>query len=201
MTERKQFKDSARQLTQAMKKELDEKRYRHTLSVAHTAASMAMCHGLDPYKAYLAGLLHDCAKCIPHDKKLSLCAKYGLPVNDTESANPDLLHAKLGSYLAHDKYGIEDEEILSAILYHTTGKTAMSVFEQIIYIADYIEIYRKPLPNMEKARKLAFQDLDACMVVILESTLTFLEEKGAKIDSTTRETYEYYQNICSKRCE
>lgn len=201
MTERKQFKDSARQLTQAMKKELDEKRYRHTLSVAHTAASLAMCHGLDPYKAYLAGLLHDCAKCIPHDKKLSLCAKYGLSVNDAEEANPDLLHAKLGSYLARDKYGIEDEEILSAILYHTTGKTAMSVFEQIIYIADYIEIYRKPLPNMEKARKLAFQNLNACMLVILESTLTFLEEKGAKIDSTTRKTYEYYQNICSNRCK
>lgn len=201
MTERKQFKDSARQLTQAMEKELDEKRYRHTLSVAHTAASLAMCHGLDPYKAYLAGLLHDCAKCISHDKKLSLCAKYGLSVNDAEEANPDLLHAKLGSYLARDKYGIEDAEILSAILYHTTGKTAMSVFEQIIYIADYIEIYRKPLPNMEKARKLAFQDLDSCMVVILESTLTFLEEKGAKIDSTTRETYEYYQNICSNRCK
>lgn len=201
MTEYKQFKDSARQLTQAMKKELDEKRYRHTLSVAHTAASMAMCHGLDPYKAYLAGLLHDCAKCIPHDKKSSLCAKYGLPVNDAEEANPDLLHAKLGSHLARAKYGIEDEEILSAILYHTTGKTAMSVFEQIIYIADYIEIYRKPLPNMEKARKLAFQDLNACMLVILESTLTFLEEKGAKIDSTTRETYEYYQNICSNRCK
>ncbi len=201
MTERKQFEEKAKQLTAVMKKELDDKRFRHTLSVAHTASSLAMCHGQDPYKAYLAGLLHDCAKCIPHDKKLSLCAKYGLSVNDAEAANPDLLHAKLGSLLARIKYEVEDEDILSAILYHTTGKPAMSAFEQIIYIADYIEIHRKPLPNMDRARKLAFQDLDACMLLLLESTLDFLHEKDTSIDKITQETYDFYNNACKKGVE
>lgn len=194
MTERKQFEEKAKELTASMKKELDEKRFRHTLSVAHTASAMAMCYGYDPYKAYLAGLLHDCAKCISHDKKLSLCVKYGIDANTVEEKNPDLLHAKLGSYLAHAKYGIEDEEIISAILYHTTGKPAMSMLEKIIYIADYIEIHRKSLPSMEKARRLAFLDLNACMKVILESTLSFLQEKAAPVDEITRETYEYYKN-------
>lgn len=196
MTERKEFEETAKHLTAVMKKELDEKRFRHTLSVAHTAGSMAMCHGLDPYQAYLAGLLHDCAKCIPHSKKLVLCDKYGLSVNSAEKSNPDLLHAKLGSKLAHVKYGIEDEETLSAIHFHTTGKPDMTMLEKIIYIADYIEIHRKPLPNMEKARQLAFCDLDACMLLILESTLSFLEEKNALVDDITRETYEYYKNAC-----
>ena len=194
MTERKQFEDKAKELTASMKKELDEKRFRHTLSVAHTASAMAMCHGYDPYKAYLAGLLHDCAKCISHDRKLALCDKYEIEVNAVEKENPDLLHAKLGSFLAREKYGIEDEEIVSAVLYHTTGKPAMNMLEKIIYIADYIEIHRKVLPNMEKARRLAFLDLNACMKVILESTLTFLQEKGALVDEITRETYEYYKN-------
>ncbi len=198
MTQRKRFEEKAQELTRAMKKELDEKRFLHTISVAQTASCMAMCYGCDPYKAYLAGLLHDCAKCIPHAKKTALCDKYGLFANDAESTNPDLLHAKLGSHLAHVKYGIEDEEILSAIMYHTTGKPAMSVLEQIIYIADYIEIHRKPLPNMEEVRRLAFQDLNACMLLILESTLSFLAEKGASVDAITLETYEYYQNACKK---
>ena len=194
MTERKQFEEKAKELTASMKKELDEKRFRHTLSVAHTASAMAMCHGYDPYKAYLAGLLHDCAKCIEHERKLILCAKYEIEVNVVEKENPDLLHAKLGGYLARAKYGIEDEEIISAILYHTTGKPAMSILEKIIYIADYIEIHRKSLPCMEKARRLAFLDLNACMKVILESTLMFLQQKAASVDEITRETYEYYKN-------
>lgn len=198
MTERKQFEETVRDLTASMQKELDEKRFLHTVSVAHTAASLAMCHGLNPYKAYLAGLLHDCAKCIPHKKKLALCVKYGLVTNSAETANPDLLHAKLGSCLAREKYGVDDEAILSAILYHTTGKPEMSEFEQIIYIADYIEIHRKSLPNMEEARRLAFQDLDACMLLLLESTLHFLQEKGASIDIITLETYDYYKNACKK---
>lgn len=201
MTERKHFEETAKQLQTAMKKELDEKRFRHTLSVANTAASMAMCYGLNPYKAYLAGLLHDCAKCISHDKKLALCNKYELSVNKVEMSNPDLLHAKLGSKLAHVKYGIEDEEMLSAIYFHTTGKPDMTALEKIIYIADYIEIHRKPLPNMEKTRQLAFQDLDACMLLILESTLAFLEQKDASVDDITHETYEYYKNACHNGCK
>lgn len=180
-------------LTAKMEKKLDTKRYNHTLSVAHTAACMAMRFGHDPYKAYIAGLLHDNAKCIPDKKKLSLCYKYGLTVNKAEKAGPDLLHAKLGSFLAGKKYGITDEEILSAILYHTTGRPAMTDFEKIIYIADYIEIHRKKLPDMETIRQLAFADLDKCMLFILENTLSFLKEKGASIDKITLETYEYYK--------
>ncbi len=187
-----------KRLTSEIQKELDDKRFRHTISVAHTAAALAMCHDLDPQKAYLAGLLHDCAKCIPNSDKMALCAKYSLGITATEKENPDLLHAKLGSYLARSKYGIEDEEILSAILFHTTGKPGMSVFEQIIYIADYIEIHRKPLPNLEKARQLAFHDLDACMLLILESTLDYLHKKEATIDEITQETYDYYKKACEE---
>lgn len=201
MTQHKQFEEKAKELTTAMKKELDEKRFQHTLSVAQTAAALAMCHGCDPYRAYLAGLLHDCAKCIPHGKKLSLCGKYGLLANDAEAANPDLLHAKLGSRLAHEKYGIEDEEMLSAIKYHTTGKPGMTMLEQIIYIADYIEIHRKFLPNMDEVRRLAFHDLNACMLLILESTLAFLAQKDASVDDITRETYEYYKNAGCNVCK
>ncbi len=181
-------------LDSLMKEQLDKKRYLHTVSVAQTASCMAMRFGQDPYRAYLAGLLHDNAKCIPHDKKLSLCAKYGLSVNSAQQKSPDLLHANLGSILAKKKYEIKDEEILSAIAYHTTGRPGMSTLEKIIYIADYIEIRRKPLPQIAKIRHAAFSDLDLCMLLILENTIAYLKEKQASIDSITLETYEYYKN-------
>ena len=90
--------------------ELDKERYEHTLGVMYTAASMAMCHGADVEQALLAGLLHDCAKCIPGENKIKMCEKYHLNVSEVERENPSLLHAKLGAFLAAKKYHIEDKE-------------------------------------------------------------------------------------------
>ena len=79
------------EIEKKLQKKLSDKRYRHTLGVAYTAASMAMAHGADVSRAYLAGLLHDNAKCIDSDKKIRLCEKYQLPISETERANPELL--------------------------------------------------------------------------------------------------------------
>ena len=78
-----------------LKKELDEPRYQHTLGVMYTASAMAMCHGADLTQALTAGLLHDCAKCIPADEKIRMCKEHEIPVTDIEYADPGLLHAKL----------------------------------------------------------------------------------------------------------
>lgn len=175
---------------------MDKKRYVHTIGVAHTAACMAMRFSEDPYRAYLAGLLHDNAKCIDGDKKRSICQKYGVEITTAEKANPDLLHAKAGSILAKEKYDIKDEEIISAIRFHTTGKPEMTTLEKIIYIADYIEINRKMQKNMEEVRTLAFADLDKCMCIILQGTIDYINQKGFAIDEITLQTYEYYRSIC-----
>ena len=160
-----------------LKKELDENRYHHTLGVMYTSASMAMRYDVDVQKALYAGLLHDCAKCIPSDKKIRLCEKYGLPVSSVEKENPSLLHARLGAYLAHEKYGVKDEEIIYAIESHTTGRPGMSMLEKIVYIADYIEPGRRELPNMADVRQLAFRDIDECLYRILKDSLVYLDRK------------------------
>ena len=78
----------------------DNMRYQHTLGVANTSACLAMCHGADMNKAYIAGLLHDCAKCVPDDVKIAECELFGLPISDIEFESPYLLHSKLGAYYA-----------------------------------------------------------------------------------------------------
>lgn len=173
--------------------ELDKERYEHTLGVMYTAASMAMCHNEDVEKALLAGILHDCAKCIPSGTKLKLCDKYHLNVSEVEKQNPSLLHAKLGAFLAAKKYHVEDIEIVNAIASHTTGRPHMSLLEKIIYIADYIEPGRPDLPNMATVRKLAFEDIDACLYRILKDSLTYLKSRDIPIDPMTEKTYEYYK--------
>lgn len=177
-----------------MEKELNAKRYEHTLSVAYTAASLAMVHDADTDSAIIAGMLHDCAKCLPADKLISLCRKHDLPVSEVELQNPAaLLHAKAGSFLAHKEYGIDDTDILNAIQYHTTGRPDMSKLEKILYIADYIEPGRKHAANLSQIRKMAYIDLDKTLFKILEDTLSYLMSTGGEIDSMTQETYEYYK--------
>ena len=182
-----------------LKKELDDNRYQHTLGVMYTAASMAMRYDVDVLKALYAGLLHDCAKCIPNDKKLHLCGKYGFTVSDIERENPSLLHAKLGACLAHEKYGVTDKEIIHAIESHTTGCPAMTMLEKIIYIADYIEPGRNKAADLPRVRKLAFEDLDECMYQILKDTLSYLDENPNDVDSATKDAYAYYTMLHEDR--
>lgn len=178
-----------------LEKYLDEDRFHHTLGVMYTSAALAMAHGCNINAAQAAGLLHDCAKCIPNKKKLKLCESYKVPVSDFEKEHPFLLHAKLGAYVAKDKYGVRDSEVLSAITWHTTGKPDMTLLEKIIYIADYIEPARNKAPNLEKVRNLAFQDLDECMYEILKDTLAYLEENPKDIDSATRDAFLFYKDV------
>ena len=176
-----------------LKKELDNNRYQHTLGVMYTSAALAMRYGEDMNKALTAGLLHDCAKCIPGDEKIKLCKKHKIDISKAEEQNPSLLHAKLGAYMAKEKYHIDDPDVLDAIRSHTTGRPAMSLLEKIVYIADYIEPGRAELPNMKEVRALAFKDIDECLYRILKDSLVYLQTRDMTIDPTTEKTYEYYK--------
>jgi predicted HD superfamily hydrolase involved in NAD metabolism len=176
-----------------IKHEMDEGRYQHTMGVMFMCSALAMRYEFDIQKAQLAGLLHDCAKCIPNGKKLKLCEKHNIQMTEIERRNPFLLHAKLGAFLAMHKYGITDKEVISAILNHTTGKPNMSLLDKIVYIADYIEPRRNKADNLAEVRKLAFMDIDQALYRILSDTLEYLGGKSGEIDEMTLKAYQYYR--------
>ena len=186
-------------MQERLKDYLNRDRFIHTQGVMYTATALAMCHGEDLVKAQVAGLLHDCAKCISTPKKLKICKKNDIYLSKWEEENEALLHAKVGVYIAKKKYDVTDPAILNAIRYHTTGRPEMSVLEKIIYIADYIEPGRFKAKNLPIVRPLAFQDLDETMYVILRDTLTYLNGTDNTMDPTTAQAYEYYQNLHQQR--
>lgn len=186
-------------LQKHMKEELTADRYEHTLGVMYTAESLAMRYGVDMTKAAVAGLLHDCAKCIPNNQKIKICKKHDIEMTEMEKKNPSLLHAKLGAYLTKKCYGVEDEEILESIRCHTTGKPDMSMLDIIIYMADYIEPNRDKAPNLKEVRKLSFENIEEALYAVLKSTLDYLHESGAElIDPMTKDTYEFYRKKLGK---
>lgn len=175
-----------------MEKTMDAHRFEHTLGVTYTAACLAMRYNIDIVKAQMAGLLHDCAKCMTNEKRLSICKKHNIQINSAEAENPLLLHAKVGSFIAMEEFNIHDEEIIGAILNHTTGRPGMSMLEKIIYIADYIEPGRRQAPNLSEIRKMAFIDLDQALLMILEDTLSYLKSTDHVVDPMTQKTYDFY---------
>lgn len=178
-----------------MEKVQDAKRFAHTLGVEFTAAALAMRYQADVTDAQIAGLLHDCAKCLTDEKRVSICEKHRIPMTDIERRNPFLLHAKVGEYLAREKYGITNPDILNAIRFHTTGRENMSLLERIVFVADYIEPGRRQAPNLSEIRQLAFTDLNAAMLKILEDTLSYLKATGGELDPMTEITYEYCRRM------
>ncbi len=189
------------QMRDAMKKIQGEKRFAHTLGVAETASRLAAVYGADRQKALIAGLLHDCAKPMTGEKLLDFCKRHGIGVTEAEQKAPSLLHAKAGAYLARQEYGVEDTDVLNAIRYHTTGRENMSLLEQIVFVADYVEPGRDKAPRLAQIREMAETSLDQATVWILEDTLGYLEAEGAVIDPASRRTLQYYQNAAKKSGE
>ena len=167
-----------------LKKSLKESRYLHSIGVCETAVKMARLYGADEEKAYIAGLLHDCAKCFDNEVQIKMCKEYGIVLDEITLACPAVIHAPLGAAVARAEYGIEDEEILSAIRLHTTGGTDMTVLDKIIYIADMIEPTRA-YNGVDELRGIAFKNLNEAMFKALQSTLRFNIQKGTAIHPDT----------------
>lgn len=186
-------------LIREIESELAYGRFIHTLGVSSTASNLAMCYGSDIDLAETAGLLHDCAKCMSTGKMLKICEKAGVQLSDIERSSGSLLHSKAGAVLARSKYGVEDEDVLNAIRYHTTGRPGMSLLEKIVFVADYIEPGRDSAPNLPYVRKLAFESIDDCVLQILKDTLSYLGTTGSEVDPMTQKTYDYYRRLDEER--
>ncbi len=176
------------QIKEKLKALLSQKRYIHTIGVSETAKKLARLYGEDEEKAYLSGLLHDCAKYMSIDEQLKKCEELGVELDfETRSCAP-VIHAPLGAQMAKDEYGIDDEEILNAIRYHTVARVGMSRLEKIIYIADMTEPSRE-YEEVEDLRKISETDLDKAMLKCLGECIMFNIKKGIAVHSDSVKCY------------
>lgn len=180
-------------LMKHLKRRLPKRRYRHSLGVSYTAAVLAWAHGVDQEKAMLAGLLHDYAKAMSNEEQIAYCKKHHIELTKYERRHPQVIHGKVGALMIMRRYGIKDEQVLNAIIHHTLGREGMTTLEKIVFIADYIEPERDPLPEIDAIRRIALVNLDLAMVRILESIHRHIEEMGEEIDQTARAVLAFYR--------
>lgn len=166
-------------LLQQTKLTLPTARFEHTIRVHDTAVRMATQRGINIDKVRVAAILHDYCKFWSKDQLAKWIQDHKLPA-DLFDYHHALWHAPVGAEVAAVLFGIDDEEILQAIRYHTTGRPRMSPVEKVIFVADLIEPGRQ-FPKVEILREYAEQDLDLAVLKALDSTICFLIEKGQKV--------------------
>ena len=170
-------------------------RVQHSLRVAETAALRASALGVPEYKAVTAALFHDCAKNLDLDSPLL----QGFQLSETWGKIPEpVLHQFTGAYVAKRIFGVEDEEILDAVRYHTSGRADMTALGKLIFLADMVEEERQ-YDGVDVLRGLFWkkdcsvapeEGLDECLEEALKQTIQYLETKGAEVYPLTKEAYE-----------
>ena len=164
---------------------LNPNRVAHVLGCRDTAVELAKRWGANVTDAARAGILHDITKAIDGPLQLTLCEAYGKILSDFSRKYPKTLHALTGSLVAQRIFG-ENEEVVSAICHHTTGKADMTLLQKIIYVADYMEPCRD-FPGVEELRRLAYSDITAALKLGLEMTLEHLKRQGSEVSPESRE--------------
>ena len=172
-----------------LRENLSDERYEHSLGAADCAKILAEKYGADMDKAYFTGLIHDCAKCLPKKEMFEILKI--IPLEEGELENPKTHHAPAGAYVAKKEFGVEDDEILSAIRWHTIGKLNMTLFEKIIFLADKIETRTRPAEYREPVTKLLDEDdgLNKALLLCYENTIKSLVDRKLTICTATVDIY------------
>lgn len=187
---------SEEEILKWLKNNLNEKRYLHSIGTAQCAKDLAKKFNLNEEEAYLAGLLHDCAKCFSNEKLLDIIEKH-LSIEDDEKMNPKTLHAPVSAYIAKTEFQIDNESILSSIRWHTLGKIEMTNFEKIIFLADKIETKTRSKDYVKDIWDALEQKdgLNKAMYICYKETIKSLVNRDLRICPTTIDIYNHLNEI------
>jgi nicotinate-nucleotide adenylyltransferase len=170
-------------------------RLRHVLGVRDTALTFGRKYGCDLEKLETAALLHDITKYYSNDDNVALIKEHFDNFEEIlNNYTTPILHAYSARVIAENVYGIKDEDILNAITHHTVGKANMTIYEQIIFVSDYIEPNRTYKSSI-KVRKIAEESLDLATYTAIDDTITHYEKIGGEIPKAAYKAREYYRSL------
>ena len=171
-----------------LQKRLTPKRYNHSLCVADECVRLAQKYGGDSEKAYLAGLLHDITKNATKEEHLHIFSEFDIMLNDIEKSAEKLWHAISGAAYIEHILGIDDNEIITAIRYHTTARENMSQLEKLLYLADFTSADRD-YDDIDIMRQKVENSMEAALDYALSYTINDLVSRGKPLHLDTVKAY------------
>ncbi len=181
---------SDEELLDIIKKQLSNKRWKHTVNVVKAAKSLALTWHVDEAKAEFSAYCHDYAKEFSDEESAGFIRKYHLPEKFFDYM--EIAHGPVAAAILENVYGVADEDILNAVRYHTTGRANMSLLEKIVNLADLIEEGRDYV-GVDEIRQLAYKDLDAACILAFEGVLGFVKRSGRTPDVDMLYALDYLQ--------
>lgn len=186
------MKMTYQQAEDMVRQTLSPKRFQHTMNVKKLAVRMAQHYGVDTEKAAIAAILHDSAKELPRTELLQIMQDNAIIKKGTQNRPEPVWHGICAAILAKTQWNVQDEEILSAIACHTTGKENMSKLDKILFLADMTSAERD-YPGVEELRSLEMRNLDKAMIQALKMTISFVEQKNAIADPESAKALAWLQ--------
>ena len=171
-----------------IKKRLNPDRLYHSLNVADEAKKLAKHYGADEQKAFTAGLLHDILKITPDSELLQYFERNGIMLTETERASRKTWHAMAGADFLRRELHVTDEDILSAVRWHTTGRAGMTLLDKVLFVADFISADRD-YPGVERMREKAYVSLEDAMLEGLQFTINELVENAWPVHEDSIRAY------------
>ena len=177
------------QIIKSLEDKLSPKRYYHSYATGEMARQLAQIYGVDEQKAFMAGLLHDCAKSMSHEDLIQYAQNHDMQIDNIQLSQPGLLHGAVGASIAMLEFGVSDDEILHAIESHVTGTKNMSLLDKILYVSDSAELNRN-FDGVERIRELAFNGkLNNALLEAMEMKLIYVMKKRLMLHSTSIEAW------------
>jgi len=169
-------------------------RLEHVIGVRDTAKKLGTIHNCDLRKLEIAALLHDVTKYYTYEEHKKLIESY-FPnsAHILKEYNEHIVHAFSGVVIASTVYNVKDTDILDAIMSHTIGRPGMSIYEEIIFVSDYIEPHRT-YDSCVKVRKIAFESLTKATYTAIDDSIRFYEKNGGQIPETAYQARLYYKH-------
>jgi len=169
---------------------LSEKRYKHVMSVASYAVYLSSFHGINAYDAYVGAIAHDCTKYLDDQKQLEYFEKNNIELSDDDKKSPKIWHQISGAHFARHTLGIDNDDIINAVRYHTTGRAGMSDLEKLVCLADSIEPTRD-YDGVTHMREVAKTDLDRALLLSFDRLVEYVNIRGLNMNKTTLEARDY----------
>lgn len=171
-----------------IKAKMGRKRYIHSVNVSSEAGRLAEKYGANREKAKIAGMLHDITKEMPFDEQLQMIKANDIILTNVQKTAPKLWHAITGALYLKNELSINDEEILSALRFHTTGRAGMTLLEKIVFVADFTSAERD-YEDVDIMREKAEKSLDEAMLYGTSFSIKDLVNRGLTIDENTLALY------------
>lgn len=168
-------------------------RLEHVYGVRDTAIHYGKQFGCDLEKLELAALLHDITKYNTQEEHIQLIQSYFSNADTIiQDYNPNILHAFSAVAVAYKKYHITDEDILNAIMHHTVGAPRMSIYEEILFLSDYIEPNRR-YDSSVKVRNIATNSWVLAIYTAMDDTITYHEKQHYHVPQVAYLARTYYK--------